>query len=113
TLNLARMEIEGQHTVCPSLGNQVRHQLGGYRRARPGLSILARIAVVGKYGSNAARRTSLQGVDRDQQFHQVVVRRVGGRLDDEDILTPDVLVDLDEDFHVGKAPHGGLRQGKV
>ena len=28
-----------------------------------------------------------------------------GRLDDEDVLAADVLLDLDEDLHVGEAPH--------
>ena len=55
----------------------------------------------------------LQRVEGDQQLHQVVVGREGGRLDDEDILAADVLVDLDEHLHVGEAPHAGLGQRQV
>jgi hypothetical protein len=48
------------------------------------------------------------GIGDDQQFHQMVVGRERGRLDDEDILAAHVLLDLDEDLHVGEAPDGGL-----
>src|SRR5439155_19368526 len=41
-------------------------------------------------------------VDQEQQFHQVLRRRVR-RLDDEDVPAADVLVDLDEDLAVGEA----------
>ena len=41
---------------------------------------------------------------RIRQLHQIVVGRIGRRLDDEDILAPDVLLHLDKDFHVRKTP---------
>ncbi len=44
-----------------------------------------------------------QRIQRDQQLHQVVVRRVGGGLDHEHVLAADVLLDLDEHLHVGEA----------
>jgi hypothetical protein len=43
----------------------------------------------------------------------VVVRGKRGRLDDEHVLAAYVLLDLDEHFHVRKAPDLGLGQGKV
>ena len=42
---------------------------------------------------------------RIKQLHQVVVGRERGRLDHEDVLAADVLLDLDEDLHVGEALH--------
>jgi hypothetical protein len=57
---------------------------------------------------DAARRGAAQRIGDDQQLHQVVVGRERGRLDDEDILAAHVLLDLDEDLHVGEAPDGGL-----
>ena len=41
-----------------------------------------------------------QRVGDDQQFHQVVIGRVRGRLDDEHILAAYVLEDFDEDLAV-------------
>ena len=58
-----------------------------------------------------ARRRALQRVDQDQQFHQVVVGRERRRLDDEAVLAADVLLDLDEDLHVGEALHLASGQG--
>jgi hypothetical protein len=43
----------------------------------------------------------------------VVVRREGGRLDDEDVLAAHVLLDLDEHLHVGEALHLALGEGDI
>ena len=59
---------------------------------------------------DAARRRAAQRVDDDQQLHQVVVGRIGRRLEDEHVGAADVLLDLDEDLHVGEAPHHRLGQ---
>ena len=40
----------------------------------------------------------------------MVVGREGGRLDDEDVLPADVLLDLDEDLHVGETPDRSPRE---
>src|SRR5436309_9057954 len=40
----------------------------------------------------------------------MVIRRVGGRLDDEDVLAAHILVDLDKDLYVREAPHAGFGQ---
>ena len=44
---------------------------------------------------------------------RLVVRRIGRRLDDEDIFAADIFLDLDEHLHVGEPAHAGVRQGKV
>ena len=54
-----------------------------------------------------------QRVDADQQFHEVVVGRVGGGLDEENILAAHVLLNLDEDLVILKTLELGLRQGRV
>ena len=54
-----------------------------------------------------------QRVDHDQQFHQIVVGGKAGRLDDEHVLAADILLDLDEHFHVGEAAHHGLDQRQL
>ena len=45
---------------------------------------------------------ALERVDHDQEFHDRLVDRVVGRLDEEDVLLADVLQDLDEDVLVGE-----------
>ena len=99
------MEIEGEHTVDAGARDQVGDELGGDRRARPDLSVLARVAEIGDHRRDAPRRGAAQRVDDDQQLHQVVVRRIGGRLQHEHVGPAHVLLDLDEHLHVGEAPH--------
>jgi hypothetical protein len=43
----------------------------------------------------------------------VVVRRKGGRLDDESVLPADVFENLDPDFLIGEAPDMGAAQRHV
>src|SRR3546814_10420979 len=84
--------------------------LGRNRRARAGFPVLARIAEVRNDRGEALRRGAAQRVVDDEQLHQIVVRGEVRRLDDEDILAPDILVDFDEDFLVGEAAHASVGQ---
>ena len=43
----------------------------------------------------------------------MVVRGVGGRLQDEDVRAAHILLDLDENLLIGEAPDAGLAQGDV
>ena len=104
-LDLACVQIHRQHPVSARLGDEVRHQLGRNRRARAGFAVLPGIAEIGHHCGDPLGRSAAQRVDADQQFHQIVVGRKAGRLDDEHILAAHVLVDLDEDFLVGKTTH--------
>ena len=112
-LDLPGMKIERQHAVGAGGGDHVGDELGRDRRARARFAVLPGIAVIGDDRGDPPRRAALQRVERDQQLHQIVVGRIGGRLDHEDILAAHVLVDLDEHFHVGKAPHAGFGQRQV
>ena len=112
-LDLAGVKIERQDAVGAGLGDQVGDQLGRDRRARAGLAVLAGIAEIGNHGSDAARRRTTERVDHDQQFHQVVVRRERGRLDDENVLAAHVFLDFDEDFLIGEPSDAGLAQGNI
>ena len=71
------------------------------------------VAEIGNDGGDAPRRCPPQRVHDDQQFHQVVVGGKRGRLDHEDIGAAHVFQDLDEDFHIGKAPDHGFGQRRA
>ena len=107
-LDLAGVQVERHDAVGAGALDQVGDELGRDGRARAGLTILAGVAVVGNDGGDAGCRRALERIDEDQQLHQVVVRRERVRLDHEDVLAADVLLDLDEDLHVGKALHLAL-----
>src|SRR5690606_6775226 len=112
-LDLARVQIHGEHPVRSGAGDEVRHQLGRDRRAAVGLPVLSGVAVVGHHRRDPLRRRPHQGVGHDQQLHQVVVGRIAGRLDDEDVLAADVLLDHREHLVVREPLHLRLGQGHV
>ena len=72
------------------------------------LPVLPGVAEIGDHRGDAAGGGAAERIDDDQQLHQVVVGRVARRLDDEDVLAADVLLDLDEDLLVGEAPDHAL-----
>ena len=84
-LDLAGVQIDGQHAVGAGAGDEIGDELGRDRRARPRLPVLAGVAEIGDDRRDAPRRGAPQRVDHDQQLHQIVVRRIGGRLDDEGV----------------------------
>ncbi len=112
-LDLPGVEIDRQDAVGARCGDDVGDELGRNRRARPGFAVLPGIAEIGHNRGDPARRGAFQRVDADQQFHEVVVRRIGGRLDDEDVLAANVLVNFDEHFLVGEAAHARFGQRHV
>src|SRR4029079_6923750 len=98
-LNLAGVQIERHHAVGAGTGNQVGDQLCRDRCAWTGFAVLPCVSVVGDHGGDAARRRTPQRVDDNQQLHEVVVGREGGRLDHKNVGTTHVFLDLDENLH--------------
>ena len=109
-LDLRRVQVEGQHPLDPGDREQVRHQLGADRGARLRAAILPGIAEIGHHRGDPVGRRPAERIAHDEQLHQVVVRRVRGRLDDEHVLAADVLEHLDEDFRVVEPLDPGLDQ---
>ncbi len=107
------MEIHGQYPVGTGYGDQIGNQLGGNRGPWAGLAILTGIAVIGDNSRYPAGRTAPQGIERDQQFHQVVIGRERGRLQDENILATHILQNFNEHLHIGKPADAGFGQRGV
>ena len=112
-LDLPGVEIDREHAVSPRRGHQIGDQLGRNRRARAGFAILPRIAEIGHNGGNPLGRRAAQRIRDDQQLHEIVIGGVTGRLDNEHVLAADILMDFDENFFVGEAPHAGVGQRHV
>ena len=113
SLDLAGMQVQRQHSVGAGLGYQVGHQFRRNRRPGARFTVLAGVAEIGNDGGDAPGRTATERIQRHQQLHQVVVGGKRRRLDNENVLAADVLLDLDEYLHVRKPPHGGFGQGQV
>ena len=72
-LDLSRVQIHRQQTVCARGGDQVGNQLRGDRITSLGFTILTRIAEVRNNGGDGGSGSSLHRVDHYQKLHEVVV----------------------------------------
>jgi hypothetical protein len=75
--------------------------------------VLPGIAEIGKNRRDPPGRRAAEGIDHDQQFHQVVVGRKGGRLHHEDILAAHVFLDFDKNLLIGEAPDACLAERDI
>ncbi len=108
------MQIHGHDPVDPCLDHHVGDDLGGNRYAGGAdATVLTGIAEVGNHGGDPRGGGAAQGVHHQDQFHQVVVGRRAGGLQDEDILAAHVLIDLDRDLAVAELPDRGVAQSVV
>ncbi len=103
-LDLRSMQVHGQDAVCSGFCEQVGYELCGDCYTWSVLAVLACIAIVRDNRGNPGSRGSSGGIDHDEQFHQIVCRRIG-RLDDEHVGAPDRLEIVDRDLSVGKVFH--------
>src|SRR5690606_19832590 len=114
SLNLVCVQVEGQNTMHSNAGDHVSHYHGadGY----PGgtnAAILAGVSVIRDNGGDTCCRGTAKCVGHHDQFHQVVVGGVAGGLDDENIMAPDILIDLDSGFTVAEPAYSGLTHGNM
>ena len=108
------MQIDRQYAVGAAFTDHVGHHLGRDRHARgPCAPVLTGVAEVGNHRGDAAGRSALERIDHQQQFHDAVVGRCTGRLNDEDILAAHVLENLDIDLAIRKAAYGGVAERRL
>ena len=107
-LDLGGVQIHGDHAVGAGGGDQIGDQLGGDGRAAFGFAVLPGVTEIGNHGGDAIGAGALQAVDPDQQFHEVFVDREAGGLNDEAVAAADVLIELDDQFAIGKGVDPGL-----
>src|SRR5439155_1233995 len=112
-LDLAGVQVDRQHARGTGGRDQVGHQLGADRHARRDLPVLAGVAVVGYHCRDAPRRRPFEGVEHQEQLHQVVVAGRAGGLDHEHIAAAHVLGDLDLHLAVAETPDLGLAERHV
>ena len=104
------MEVEQEQPVGTGEGDDIGDQLGRDRLAGLRLALLAGVAVIGDDGGHPPRGRAPEGVQDDEELHQVLVDRVAGRLNHEDVVAPHRALDLDVDLAVRVA--GDPRVGK-
>ncbi len=112
SLDLSGVQVHGQHPVGAGPRDQVGDQLGRDRDPAFVFTILSSVSVVGHHGRDAFGTGSLAAFDHDQQFHQVIIDRGAGGLDQEDVAAADILQDLARRFSVGEISQRDLTGGQ-
>ncbi|MOA04118.1 hypothetical protein D3C78_1236560 [compost metagenome] len=103
SLNLHRMQVHRDDTVCPCFFDQIRYQLCRNRVTRTRLTVLASITIVRNNDINTFRRSPFQGIHHNQELHKVVVNRCAGRLNNVHMAATYALGQLDLNFAVTEA----------
>ena len=101
-LNLLRVQIHGQHAVHPGGDQQIGHQFGGDGHAGLVFAVLARVTIKRHDRRDAHGAGPAQGVNHDEQLHQIMVRGRRGRLNDENVFAADIFLDFHKGFTVGE-----------
>ena len=112
-LDLVGVQVDRQDAVGAGGLEHVGDQFGADGHAALVLAVLPRVPVVRDHGGDPLGAGAVGGVDEQEQFHQVVVLRPAGGLDDEDVAAAHVLVDLDERLAVGEPRQKRLAEGLV
>ena len=100
TLDLPAVKIHRNHSAHPCSSEQIGHKLGSDRSAGMNFTILAGITVVRNHCSDRRHRSPLERVYHDEQFHQVIVHRVTGGLNDEAISPANVVLEPDSNLPI-------------
>src|SRR5471030_306103 len=100
-LDLVCVQIHDQDALDARFFQHVRDHLGRDRNARrTWATVLTGIAEVRNSCGDTASGRALQGVDHQDQLHQAVVGRGTSRLQNKDVFTADVFVNLNHHFAV-------------
>ena len=110
SLNLLRVQVHRQHAIRAGRGQHVRNQLRRDRHPRLVFAVLPRVAEKRNHRRDPRCAGPPRRVNQDQQFHDVLICRRAGALDDINIPAADVLVDLHHRLPVGERTHGGIAE---
>ena len=104
-LDLGRVEIHRDDAVRAGALDRVGADPGADRDARLVLLVALAVGEVRDDGGHRLRARPLQGVDPEQQLHEVVVGRKDGRLHEVDAPPAHVLEHAHEQRPLGEAQH--------
>jgi len=107
TLDLTTVKIDGNDTINTHGFHEASNISSGDRHTRSHLTILTSITVVRNDSSDLASGGTTHGRDHEKKLDEVIIHtRRAGRLDDVDLLTTDVVHDLDTDLTISVALDG-------
>ena len=101
-LDLRGVQVERYHAIRPRCLHRVGADARADRDARLVFLVALRVAEVRDDHGHRVGTRPREGVDPEEQFHEVRVRREDRRLHEEDASAADVLQDPDEEVAVGE-----------
>lgn len=108
------MQVNGQYAVNANAGQEIGNHFRGNRHTRrTHTTVLTSIAEIRDNSGDTTRRSATQSINHNNQFHQVVVGGSTSGLDDENITTAYVFIDLYADFAVAKTTYSGVAKRSV
>ena len=108
SLNLLRVEIHCQNTVHPCCDEKVGDEFGRNRYAGLILAVLSGVPEKRQYRGDPEGAGTAGGIHHNQEFHQVLIGRWAGGLDDEEVVSSDIFVELHERLTIGKRSYRGF-----
>ncbi|CDF92671.1 hypothetical protein BN844_3084 [Pseudomonas sp. SHC52] len=97
------MQVNREHTIDADDGEHVSHDFRADSHARgTRTAILTGITKIGNNSSDTSSRGTAEGISHHDELHQVIVGRSASRLNNEDVFTANVFIDLGSDFAVGE-----------
>ncbi len=113
SLQLWRVQIHRQDAIGAGRGDEVGHQFGGDWRPAGVLAVLACVAEVGNHGGDAIGTGAFEGVDVNQQLHQMRIDWMVRGLNHKTIPPTNVFLDPDDQLAIGKHFSKPLSDGHV
>lgn len=108
------MQVDGEDAVNAYAGEKIRDNFCGDRyTCGAHAAVLTGITKIRNNSGDTACRSTAQGINHNNQFHQVVVRWSTSGLDDENITTAYIFINLYADFAIAKATYGGVAERSV
>ena len=109
-LNLSRMQIHRDNPVYACDTEKICRQLRCNRVSRLRFSVLSGVAVIRNHRIDSGSGRSLHRVHHDEEFHEIVICRIAGRLDDIDILAADTFPEAHGNLAVAEFAYRRLAQ---
>jgi hypothetical protein len=101
-LDLRGVQVHGQDTVCAGSGEHIGDQLGGDGIPALSLPVLTGVTKVGDHSGDPSGRGTAASIDHHQQFHQVVIDRLAGRLNQKHVRTTDSFMERNRNLAISK-----------
>ena len=113
SLDLSGVEIDADDAVGPGAFEEAGDEFCGDGGSAGVLLVLTGVSKIGDDGGDAGGAGTAEGVDPDEQLHEVGVDGMTGGLDDVTVAAADVFLDADDEFAIGEPLGTAAAEGQL